>query len=216
VTRRYLSRILDPETSPWRDLIKAQPEQDLDTVIALGYVLTNLNFPANYVVNFLTAFRFVSEYQNHKALVFDELLRDGVSFGSAACALEFLLVGGPDYKTKGMTLTAASGHYAFSSSTTSFKSVKRVNECDPDTSQYSPYLFFDNTAYLPCNVIWGPVVNGFYEEVRGLNTIKDFVKEHSPTKTKRFFPDKSASLAITYSQVLDFCKAIDKKEIKID
>lgn len=211
----YIASIINPETSPWQDLVRAQPEQDLDFVMKHGYVLTNLNFPGNYVGNFLTAFRFASEYQQGRLILWDRLIKDGCSIGIVAAICEFAY--GYQPATGQVTLMSASGHYAFHTSYSGFEVARRVNERDPDTSQYLKTMFRDSQKYIPCNAVWGKTVgNDAFKQFQTF--LKNFKEPPKPKGIRMFSEPVARSYSgydtASYEAVLQFCKAFDRKEIK--
>lgn len=199
-------RVLIGCDSPWRRLVTAQPEQDLEFVLKYGYILTSLDFPANFVVNFLTAFRLPEEKPWLTSLI-SRLMKDGVTFGAAA--ITGTMVGSYNEVTGVCTPYGDSWHYAFDGHNIAKDTVDRINTGNPDSTRFNQ-SFMKNTSYTPCNIIWGhgnDVKNQFREV---------YTRNSKSSQLRRTFPDPvPPSSTMTYEGVLAFCKALDGKSIPL-
>lgn len=156
--RAWLQWLLGKD-SPWRDLVKAQPEQDFDWVFDNGYVLSELDFPGNYVGNFLTAFRM--PYEKPKLFKFwHDLVKDGVSPGAALVTTAFVNHGNDGW-SKGLTplctFLHGQGHHPVSSQSSDLKIAARLNEAVLVKKSLKDTPFEKSTRYNPCNIIWSGV-----------------------------------------------------------
>lgn len=193
--------------SPWKMLIEGQSEQKREFVYRYGFVLDNLDYPSNLVVNFLTAFRLTQEYPS-LAECWYRLRNDGVSRGASVIACG--MVTGYNTETGISTGRRNSGHYAWNAEYLTKDTVRRINESDPDSRTFLE-SFRKSTRYSPCNVIWG-----WDEKVNIYDRFIKFTRENSGrvSKVKRLFTDAYPSVLqednqVEYEGLLAFARAVD-------
>lgn len=220
--QRYLDYILSPDVSPWKVILRAQPDQDRDFINKYGFVLTDLNFPANFVVNFLTAFRVPYE-RKANARLWCDLVDDGVSPGCAIWLAAAILSslrqakydGGEHDKTTREYTLSDGGHYPFSPQSNSFDAPDRINRGEPSPKQLSQNLFCQSTNYTPCNSVWGDKWSE-YPALWDMNLVaRRYIKKATKSGSSRMFSDPGpVDPPILYDTVINFCKALDKKEVR--
>ena len=199
--RHYIECICT-DKSPWRQLITGQIHQSIDDIIQYGYILSNLDFAANYVGNFLIAFRLCEEKPQMGELLL-RLMKDGVSLGAALVATTLVF----NYKGDNL-IPCGPSHVAFEGSRITHDTVERINEGRPYVEKFNQ-LASSSTYYMPCNVIWGRGGYNYNEYVRFL------ADSSKPSNIKRTFSDPFQSTSYTYQGLLAFCKALDDKSFKI-
>lgn len=208
IATAFLRAILNKQSSPWKDLIKGQEPQKFKDIYNSGYVLTNLEFPANYVVNFLTAFRITQEYGEMSKLWY-RLHKDGVKLGTAICTIG--LVSHYDEKTNTVSIGSVDrGHWPMSWLQGDAEYVNRVNSGKPLKEYLSGHLFSARTYYTPCNVIWGKGVGWNFSNV--VEELNKFLKNHKGKESKSRFPNPNElpQFRYKYEGLLAWCRRIDK------
>ncbi len=215
-------RFLLSEDSPWRDIVRGQPEQDFDFVYQYGYVLTNLDYPSNFFVNFLTAFRMASEKPKLVELWY-RLSKDGCSHGIIAVILDAIHYGNLN------NIVQHQGHYPFQLYDSDFEAPDRINAKTPQYKGLSVHTFKDNASFTPCNAIWsGPdyakykyTYGGMYGRGPLYRAWVSYLKNGPPQKVvSRMFGKgdvtKDTEVKSTdYETVRDFCLLFDKDKERL-
>lgn len=217
LNKRYLEYILSPTVSPWRKITAAQPQQDIDFVLKHGYVLTDFNFPSNFFVNFLTAWR-LSQEKPCNVLFWSDMVRDGVRPGTALMYTSKTTLG---YNGNGSGLgwITDTGHNAFSLYYADLLTAERVNTGEPDKASFTKYMFDKSHNYTPCNKIWSKtwVPENSYKPGTLETAFQDWHhrRVHGSDDTRRFKNSGEKSLpTVTYPVIRDFCLELDKGSIK--
>lgn len=160
--RAFLDWLVDLEESPWKSLLVKQPKQDKELIFNTGYALTELAFPANLVVNFLTAFRWSFE-KSHQTNEWFDLVNNGVCKHTA-----FVIA-------NSMPLHLVDWHSSMNASAMSYLSVKRFGEGKPNVGNFLTHNFCDDTYYSPCNTIWKQDnSNDFYPDLCKIIAFKEY------------------------------------------
>lgn len=213
----FVSWLLSPTHSPFREMIRAQAPQDRDFIDKYGYVLTDLNFATNLVANFLTAFRTPREKPGLVAMWY-ALLQEGIKPGTAAWICGGLN-GSCSYSdetklTQKYVFMGELGHYWLSPWSNGSDAIRRLNEGDPCKSKFLPTLFNRKTYYTPCNVIWSESNGASFTTV--MNNFVKTLKKSNSSPVKRMFTDPSPRDQVgnvDFWQVVEVCKALERNEI---
>lgn len=175
-TDAWIAWIIGPQ-SPWIELVKAQPEQDVEQVCNYGYIMTNLKFPSNYVVTFLMHFRLALEFPSRCSWWY-KAVQAGANPSIAAYLAECVT----EHKDKGQ-IVGTSYHTGFMTGYSGVSTIKNILNQQYVKSAASPHTFYDNTAYTPCHKVWG--YSGEDNLSKGIYaTLVSFAKDKE-TKGKR-------------------------------
>lgn len=204
LNREYLRYIMSPTESPWRRIIQAQPRQDLDFVFQNGFVLTELDFACNFLVNFLTAFRL--SYEKPYCLDFwGDLLEAGVRPGTGlmftSCCAAY------DKNHGSFNFISDSGHNAFSLPRADLETVRRVNQGAPNERNFNS-SFTKSNQYAPCNIVW--TKSGLYEGTPEL--FNEMYRSKAKIVGRRFGnPQEVASKVPTFQELKSFLLELDQR-----
>lgn len=157
--RPYIRWLISPTLSPWRSMVPTKPvyatvKKELvsvwneDVIYKHGFLFSNLNMPANMLVNFLFATRSVFEYP-YLAKLWWQLVQDNVH---PSVAYWFACMQYPNDDGT-YTLTNLTGHIPIYATTSHRPGFDRFVTGKPDKDKcHLP--FAKHQQYRPCNIVW--------------------------------------------------------------
>lgn len=201
----YLRYIVSDE-SPWRDIIRRQPKQGDDFVFRNGFVLTDMNIPANFFVNFLVAFR-LSYEKPHCIDFWWDLVKAGVRLGSALMMTSTC----QSYKNNKLIFVPDTGHNAFSIPNADLGVCDRVDGGRPAKGHMSRWNFNEDHSYLPCNTIWSNApLYGDGPFMKNLYAFRDDYGKN-PRNNQRFFNSRERKQEMTLEVVRDYLLSLQSQ-----
>lgn len=144
ITIRYLDWLLN--SSPWAGVAD---NTDPEWAYEKGFVITRVDLPANYLVNFLIATRIPSEW-SESVIRWTKLVDAGVPATMAFVLANFF---GDDGKWN-----VCSGHHPFDLPYVDLVENFVLGKIKNPNKPYNV-----NPNYFPCNKVWGDCVGDYYD-----------------------------------------------------
>jgi hypothetical protein len=215
--RAWIGWLLGPQT-PWIELVKAQPEQDFEFILKHGWVMTNLEFPTNYIVTFMKAWRQALEFAP-RVTVWHEAVKLGAHPSVAGYLTDIATLNGNN-----VTLYGGTGHGWAEPYNAALDGLTNIINQKYVKEHASPHNFIESRQYYPCDHVWGYASGHYNHNILrpGSKSLYQMATEYQRQCGKdlkgarRFSASRSEEQArsLTIQQWVDFCKKLHEEATK--